>query len=88
MTISPTCVTLLEDKSIVWKGSLGVKGLFDGEHHFELIIINQNETLFRHFENFSGILIPVLWKSIFPKTLEAFHLLNQQLKNRAESEQN
>ncbi len=85
MTFSPLCTKLEIGKSLWWKGQLGIPGLFDGEHMFSLIPIEENKTLLKQNENFSGILIPFMWKYLFKSTFNGFNLMNQQLKERVEA---
>jgi len=85
MTIVPKCVANETGVRFEWKGNIIIPGLFDGRHSFLLIPQTDNKTLFVHSENFSGILVPLLWKSIYKMTLAGFKLMNQQLKERVES---
>jgi len=84
MKFSPVCTRLEYGKYMQWKGNLFIPGLFDGQHNFSLMPIGEDKTLLKQFENFSGILVPVLWKSLYKKTLTGFNLMNQQLKYRVE----
>jgi hypothetical protein len=85
MTFRPICLERLEFKKLRWLGSLMIKGLFDGEHIFELESIGPNNTRFIQREKFSGILVPLLWSSLANKTLRGFEAMNQKLKSRAEA---
>ncbi len=85
MKFSPTCTKLITGKHLQWKGKVLMNGLFDGEHFFILQPINDEQTLLIQKENFSGILVALLWKSMHQKTRAGFELMNQQLKERSES---
>jgi len=87
MTIVPKCVAIEPGVRFEWKGSIIIPGLFDGRHSFLLIPQSPNKTLFIHSEKFSGILVPIIWKSIHKMTLAGFELMNQQLKERVERNQ-
>ena len=47
-----------------WKGKLGMKGIFDGEHYFILEEISTKQTRFIQGENFTGLLSGLLLKMI------------------------
>src|SRR5690606_27543490 len=71
-----------ENKEFSWKGKLGIKGIFDGEHYFKLVENNGN-TKFIHGEKFSGILVALMGKTL-DKTKEGFQLMNESLKRECE----
>lgn len=84
MVFKPEITTLKENETLKWKGKLWIKGLFDGEHCFELEEVSANETRFHHYENFSGLLVPFLKKALDTKTKNGFEQMNEVLKQRAE----
>ena len=67
-----------------WLGRLGVPGLFDGEHDFELEE-QGGATLLHQRESFQGYLVPLIWKSVEPATRAGFEAMNRVLKARAEA---
>jgi len=67
-----------------WKGKLGIKGIFDGEHYFQLKEKGE-QTEFIHGENFSGLLVGLLWGKIGESTKQGFEAMNQALKHQAEA---
>jgi hypothetical protein len=84
MKFKPTLLVANEHKELKWKGKLLFKGLFDGEHQFE-IIDNKNGTVtFVQSENFTGVLVPLFKKTININTKNGFVLMNEKLKERAE----
>ena len=84
VTFKPT-VTVVEDESVFeWLGRLLIPGVFDGRHRFELHPTS-NGTRVVHGENFSGILVRVLRKSLDTKTVQGFALMDAALKGRAEA---
>lgn len=85
MTFKPVCLALIPEKEFRWLGHLGIKGIFDGEHIFELKKLDQNRTLLIQRENFSGLLVPLLWRQLNTSTRSGFEQMNQELKIRAES---
>lgn len=84
MTFHPKYLTLEKNKKFRWLGHLFIKGLFDGEHIFELEELENDQTKFIQRENFSGILVPLLWSKINSGMRSGFIDMNNQLKERAE----
>jgi hypothetical protein len=84
MTFRPVCLKMERNRTFRWLGHLFFKGLFDGEHSFELIPLGDGRTKLVHQERFSGILVPLLWKQLDTKTRLGFNQMNQKLKERAE----
>lgn len=79
MTFKPIVTSIIENKEFRWKGKLGVQGIFDGEHYFQLIGQENNQTKLIHGEKFSGILVALMSKAL-DKTKEGFELMNKSLK--------
>jgi len=84
MTFHPVCLTLKKSREFRWLGHLFVKGLFDGEHIFELEEMPGGKTRFIHREKFRGLLVPLLWKQLDSNTREGFETMNRKLKERVE----
>jgi len=85
MTFKPV-VKILEPKTeFRWLDNLLIPGIFDGEHIFQLEQINDNQMKFIHRENFSGLLVPLLWKSLNSNTRQGFEEMNKALKERIEA---
>ncbi len=85
MRFRPEVLRALPGQELSWLGRLGVPGLFDGEHRFELERADEGGTLLRHREKFSGILLPLLWWSIGKPTRAGFEAMNTALRDRVES---
>jgi hypothetical protein len=83
--IRPKVIHVDKEHALVWLGRLGLPGLFDGEHHFELEEVGDGQTRFMHWEQFSGLLAPFLKKMINHSVKEGFEQMNAALKRRAES---
>jgi hypothetical protein len=83
MTFKPVVLKFDAPKEFRWRGKLGVKGIFDGEHYFILEEAGANRTRFIHGENFSGILVSLM-KGALEKTRQGFILMNQSLKKECE----
>ena len=86
MTFKPTILKFDEERELRWLGRLGIPGIFDGEHYFQIEQISDNQVRFIQGEKFKGILIPFLG-SIFPKTIEGFNAMNEALKSECENSQ-
>lgn len=81
MTFKPTVLTAKENQKLSWLGRLFFKGLFDGEHTFELIDHGNGTLTFVQSEKFTGILVGML---NLEKTESGFHAMNRKLKALAE----
>ena len=84
MTFTPVVLKNEKDKEFRWLGHLFVKGLFDGEHYFQLDAIGPNQTRLIHGEIFTGVLASVLLKMIGKSTLNGFRSMNEALKRQVE----
>lgn len=84
MSISPKVLKVEANQEFRWKGKMFIPGLFDGEHYFKLEDAGGGKTKFIHGENFSGMLVGMVWKSIGEATQKGFVAMNESLKARAE----
>ncbi len=84
MTFKPTVLAFIANREFRWKGKLFVKGLFDGEHIFQLTPNADGTTTLLHREVFTGILVPLFAKMLDTNTLQGFQQMNEALKLRAE----
>ena len=57
MKFAPVVLNVEEHTCFSWKGVLGMKGIFDGTHSFELKPNKDSSTEFIHCESFKGILV-------------------------------
>lgn len=80
MTMKPTVVEIQENEAFEWIGNLGIKGIFDGHHQFKFKDIGNNQTEFIQAEDFSGLLIRLLMKSVIEPTTIQFKKLNENFK--------
>ena len=85
MTFKPTVLAFEQNKEFRWIGKLWFKGIFDGEHKFELVDNGDGTTTFHHSEHFNGLLVGLLEKQLENNTRRGFELMNESLKNRVES---
>ncbi|MFT5779352.1 MAG: hypothetical protein ACI837_002310 [Crocinitomicaceae bacterium] len=84
MNFKPVILKNDAGKEFRWKGKLFFKGLFDGEHYFQLSSVNGTQTKLVHGEKFTGILVGILLKMIGKNTLLGFKEMNSALKIRSE----
>lgn len=85
ITIKPTVTEVDRNRSFEWLGRLVMPGLFDGRHRFELVPDGDGTRLI-HTEHFTGLLVPLLRKSLDTATLAGFEAMNTALKARAEAD--
>ena len=85
MTFKPEILVFEPNKELRWLGNLLFPGLFDGEHKLELIDNQDGTAIFRQSETFRGILVPLFKKMLDNTTMNGFNLMNQKLKELAES---
>lgn len=84
MEFKPTLLVYSKNQEFKWLGHFGIKGIFDGEHRFQLIDNVDGTTTFIQSERFSGILVPFLKKMLEIDTKNGFELMNEQLRKRVE----
>jgi hypothetical protein len=84
MKFKPVVLKFEENKELRWKGKLFMKGLFDGEHYFQLNENTDGSTTFVHGENFSGIMVRLLKKKLDGETRDGFNKMNEALKAEVE----
>jgi len=90
MKFNPTILVFEPNKELRWLGTLGCRGIFDGEHYFILQQVSERETKLTHGEKFCGCLIFSLCcctgPLLFNSTREGFHQWNMALKAKCESQ--
>jgi hypothetical protein len=84
MTLRPRLVAVTINRELRWRGTLGMPGLMDAEHSFELQP-QAGGTRLIHQETFRGVLVPLVARSLDRNTLPAFVAMNEALKQRAEN---
>ena len=80
----PIIQEVRENEKFRWIGHLFVKGIFDGEHYFELHATESGHVRFVHGENFRGILNGLLMRMIGEQTEKGFRAMNSALKSLVE----
>ena len=84
MTFKPTVLVYTDAKEFRWLGHLLIKGLFDGEHCFQLIDNKNGTTTFVQSEKFEGMLVRLFSKMLDTNTIEGFRQMNEALKKEVE----
>lgn len=84
MRFTPKVLVVRPNRELRWKGKLYMPGLFDGEHSFIIEPAGTGSVHFIQHEQFSGVLVPFLWKMLDTKTRKGFVAMNKALKKRAE----
>lgn len=84
MTFKPTVLAFVPNKEFRWLGKLLFKGLFDGEHKFELIDNGNGTTTFLHSVKFKGLLVGLFKNQLQNNTKKGFELMNASFKNYIE----
>ena len=81
-TFSPTVQVVEPQKEFRWEGKLFIKGLFDGQHYFQMEPVGENQTRFIHGEYFKGLLVRPLMRMIGEATRLGFEAMNHALAER------
>ena len=84
-TFHPVITRLVPEKELRWLGHFLVPGLVNGEHIHILEPLGENRTRYIHDDEFSGLLVPVVWEKLEAVTRRGFEKMNKALKDRAES---
>jgi len=84
LTLRPTVVEATESARFSWRGTVGIPGLLDAEHVFRITERANGGSRLNQDEQFQGVLVPLMAKSLRRKTLPAFVAMNEALKQRAE----
>jgi hypothetical protein len=87
MTFQPRVVSATPNQELRWLGHLIVPHVFDGEHFFKLEPLDGGRrTRFTHGERFTGLLVPLLRRTLERGTRQGFEAMNRALKTRVESQ--
>lgn len=84
MTFKPTVTAMKTGRELRWLGHLLVRGLFDGEHRFEIEDLGGGRSRFTQSERFAGLLVRP-FAGTLAKTERGFEAMNRALKERAEA---
>ena len=84
MTFKPEVTVVEHGKTFEWLGRLGLPGLFDGRHRFDVRSSPRGVKLIQS-ETFDGVLVRFMRKSLDTTTKAGFEAMNAALKERAEA---
>jgi hypothetical protein len=85
MTFRPKLLNVEANRELRWLGHLFVPGLFDGEHWLTIEPLGESRVRFVQREEFRGLLVPLLARSLDDNTRRGFEEMNHALKERAET---
>ena len=80
-TFRPRVTAVSSGRALEWLGSLGVRGIFDGRHRFELAPTASGTHLTQQ-ETFTGLLVRPLRGSLDRGTRAGFEAMNAALRAR------
>lgn len=83
MRFRPTVVKVVPNREFRWLGRVAVRGLFDGEHIFELEPRGSLGTRFVQRERFRGLFVPFLARRLEKDVRRGFDEMNRALRERA-----
>jgi hypothetical protein len=81
ITIRPTVTEASEGTALEWLGHLGVPGVFDGRHRFDLLAVDGGTRVVQR-ESFGGVLVRPLRGSLDRHTRAGFEAMNAALRDR------
>jgi hypothetical protein len=79
MTFRPEVTVVEPNETFEWLGHLGVSGVFDGRHRFELTELPDGRTRLVQSEQFSGLLVRPMRKRLDGGTVAGFEAMNEAL---------
>lgn len=85
-TFKPTVTAYEPNKKLSWLGVFLMRGIFDGEHKFELTDNGNGTTTLVQSEHFIGILVPLFKKMLDNNTRRGFEAMNKKLKEQVEKQ--
>lgn len=78
-TFRPRIVELDPGRLLVWLGRVGIPGVLDGRHRFEIVPVDANRSRLIHSEVLSGVLVPIFRRMLTVDTPAAFVRMNTEL---------
>lgn len=75
-----TVTEVVAGKLLAWRGKMFYPWILQGDHYLELESLDQGHTLVRHYEKFTGVLVPFVAQSFLnTKLREGFIRMNEAL---------
>lgn len=85
-TFAPRVIALEPERRFAWRATTGLRGIFDGEHSFELSPLASGRTFLRNREQYSGLLAPLFQRLPMMRDAPAgFVAMNEEIRARAEA---
>jgi hypothetical protein len=84
MVFNPTVLVVRPERDLCWRGSVWIRGVFDGTHCIHLTAVTGGTHL-EQTESFSGLLVGRLTKDVIEETQESFQAMNTAVKRRVET---
>jgi hypothetical protein len=81
-TFRPRIVDRVDGRSFTWLGRVGLPGVFDGRHHFQVEPTGDGTCRFVHQERLSGALVPAFRRMLTVNTPQGFAAMNRALAER------
>jgi hypothetical protein len=81
VTFRPYVTVVATGSMLEWLGHLGVPGLFDGRHRFDLIPTETGTRLIQR-ETFTGLLVRPIRRTLDRGTVAGFEAMNAALRTR------
>ena len=84
MVFKPTVLVVRPEQDLCWRGSVLIRGVFDGTHCIHLTAVTGGTHL-EQTESFSGLLVGRLTKYVIDETQRNFQAMNTAVKQRVET---
>lgn len=84
MVFKPTVLLVRPERDLCWRGSVWVRGVFDGTHCIRLTAA-ANGTHLEQTETFSGLLAGRLTRDVIKETRREFQAMNTAIKRHVEA---
>lgn len=84
MTFRPRLLRVQPPRELRWLGRVGIRGIFDGEHAFQIQSVAPGRVRLVQSERFSGLLVPLLRRTI-DQAAAGFEAMNEALRARVEA---
>jgi hypothetical protein len=85
-SFAPRVIALEPERRFTWRAVTGLRGIFDGEHSFELTPLAGVRTFLRNSERYSGLLAPLFQRlPMMRDATTGFVAMNEEIRTRAEA---
>lgn len=83
MSFKPSIISIVPNRKLCWLGRVVCAGVFDGHHCFEIEESGDRLVRLKQYETFTGLLVPLLWRTLEGPTTKGFQLMNEALVKRS-----